>query len=131
MALEDALYPSTLDRSAYQYVDNYDMFWEAMKLPAGRLRFLDMVKDGPPVDTRTYFWTEDVAKVRTVNLNGAVTTETTWTLHSGEAAYLQKGDMLHCLAATYDEWVQVNDDPNTGADTISVTRNINGLGLDS
>jgi hypothetical protein len=131
MALEPALYPSTLDRSAYQYVENYDMFWEAMKLPGGRLRFLDLVKDGPPVDAREYYWTEDIAKVRTVSLNGAITNETTWTLQDGEAAYLQLGDMLHTTAAGIDEWVQVNATPNTTNHTISVTRNVNGLGIDS
>lgn len=131
MALEDALYPSTLDRSAYQYVDNYDMFWEAYRQPFGRLRFLDMVTDGPPVDTREYFWTEDIQKVRSVTLNGAITTETTWTLTSGDEEYLQKGDMLWTKTATKDEWVQVNDHPDTVAHTISVTRNVNGLGVDS
>ena len=38
MALEQHTFPSTLDRSAYQYVDNYLAIWEAMAKPLNRLR---------------------------------------------------------------------------------------------
>ncbi len=129
MALDPHAYPSTFDRSAYQYVDDYLSFWEAMAQPLNRLMLLDMIPDGEPITDRTYYWPEDIASIRTVTLGEAVdSSETTITLASGHAARLQKGDMLHSYHNAKTEWWQLVDDPNTTADTIEVVRNVGSFG---
>ena len=125
MAIPAHAYPGTLDRSSYQYEDDYDDVWEDLSQPGGRLVFLDLAREGRPIRNPDYFYMEDIADVTSVSLNGAITTETTFTLQSGEAAYLQNGDMLKVRGvAGKTEWVQINDTPNTSADTISVTRGV-------
>lgn len=96
MAINPHGYPGTLDRTSYQYEDDYSDVWEALREPAGWLKFLDLVPVGKPVRNPQFFWMEDIAKVRTVSANGAVADTTTEaiTLHAGEAAYVQPGDIL-------------------------------------
>jgi len=131
MALDPHAYPSTLDRSAYQYVDDYLHIWEAMAIPMNRLMLLDWIPTGEDLTERTYYHTEDIASVRTITLAEEIdnTTETTWSLATGHAARVQKGDLLHSYHNNITEWVQIVDDPNTVADTIEVVRNVGSFGL--
>jgi len=125
MAINTHGYPGTLDRTSYQYEDDYSDVWEVLKEPVSRLTFLDMVPEGKPVKNPDFYWMEDISKVRTVNVSGAHTTETTITLHTGEAAYLQPGDLLFVHGhATDQEVMQVltTDD----AASITVTRAYGG-----
>ena len=132
MALDPHAYPSTLDRSAYQYVDDYLSIWEAMAQPLNRLTLLDMLPTGEELTDRTYYWTEDNASRRTVTLGEPVdSSETTISLDTGHAAYLQKGDFLHQYSEGKTEWMQVIDDPDTSNDTILVNRNYNSSGTDT
>jgi hypothetical protein len=118
---ESHLYPSTPDRYTYQYQDDYDDVWEAISQPMGRFVFLDACSVGKPLKNPTYFFMEDIEDVVTVQLDGAITTETQITLDT--TAYLQVGDMLrvHGVAGK-TEWMQVL----TIVDTtdITVTRGI-------
>ncbi len=63
MAIDSALYPSSLDRSNYQYVDDYLPMWEDIATPMNRLTLLDMIPQGEDLTDRTYYWTEDNARV--------------------------------------------------------------------
>ena len=125
MAIDTAPYPSTLDRSAYQYVDDYLSIWEAMALPMNRLMLLDWIPTGESLKERTYYWTQDLTSNRTVTLAEEIdnSSETTWTLTTGHELRVQKGDLLHAYHANLTEWVQIVDDPNTSAHTIA-TANI-------
>jgi hypothetical protein len=125
MAIDSHGFPGTLDRSAYQYEDDYSDMWEVLKEPVSRLTFLDLVPVGKPVKNPDFYWMEDIAKVRTVNVSGAHTTETTITVHTGEAAYVQPGDLLFVHGhATDQEVMQVltTDD----AQSFTVTRAYGG-----
>jgi hypothetical protein len=125
MAINTHGFPGTLDRTSYQYEDDYDDMWEALRQPSGWLKFLDMVQVGKPVKNPNFYWMEDIAKVRSVSLNGALTTETSWVLHAGEAAYLQPGDLLVVEGHAADtEWVQVLTTDDSA--TITVTRAYGG-----
>ena len=129
MALDPHAYPSTLDRSAFQYVDDYIAEWEAMATPAGRLQLLDLIPDGEPLTDRTYYWTEDNVCQRTVTLAEAVdAVETTIDLAAGHAAFVQKGDFLHAYHLGKTEWMQIVDDPDTVLNRIEVARNVGAQG---
>ena len=125
MAINTHGWPGTLDRTANQYEDDYSDVWEVLKEPVSRLTFLDMVPEGKPVKNPTFYWMEDIAKVRTVSLDGAHTNETTFVLHTGEAAYLQPGDILvtHNLAADAEQMQVLTTDD---AASITVTRAYGG-----
>lgn len=121
--------PSGLDFSQYQYKEDYsDVFKIAMQ-PKYRIMLIDMIREGTPTSSNPYYITDDVLEVTTVTLNGNVVAgTTTWTLTSGDAAYLQNGDMLRAMTAGKSEVVQINGEPDTVNHQITVTRNVSSDG---
>lgn len=132
MAIDSAHYPGTLDRSSYQYVDNYLNIWEAMAEPANRLMLLDMIPQGEDLEDRTYYVTEDNATTANyVTAAEAVdSSETEIDLATDEELRLQVGDLLHQYHNAKTEWLQV-----TAIDTtnhrITVSRNVGSQGASS
>ena len=113
----------TLDRTSYQYEDDYSDVWEKMAEPANRLVMLDMVKEGRPLLNPTYYWMEDLTKVRTVNLDGDIADDaSTMDVSTGEHVYLQNGDMLVSTASGKREVIQVDD--ALADETITIIRGI-------
>lgn len=123
MAIPGHTFPGTLDRTAYQYEDDYSEEWEALRVPAGRYVFLDRCREGRPLRNPTYYHMEDITKVRRVHLNGAVTdAAASLVVDAGEYVYLQNGDMLMSTAQGKTEWMQVTADPTT--ETVAIARGI-------
>lgn len=121
-------WPATLDRTdAYQYEDDYSDVWEALKQPTGRLKALDRFKQGRPLRNPTYYWTEDITKVRRVRLEETLdASATTAYLVIADAAYVQNGDILlfNEEAAATVEMVQIDGEPNTTTGVISIVRGV-------
>lgn len=127
MAINTHGFPNTTDRTSYQYEDDYADVWEALKVPWNWIRFLDMVPEGKPVRNPEFYWMEDITKVRTVQVNGAVADTTTEaiTLDTGQAAYLQPGDILisHNAAGVTEQLQVLTTDDAQG---ITATRGYGG-----
>jgi hypothetical protein len=126
MAIDSHAFPGTLDRTAYQYEDDYSDMWEVLKEPSTRLTFLDLVPEGKPVKNPDFYWMEDIVNpYRYLTINGALTTETTFVVDTPQASYVQPGDLLRVEGVAADaEIVQVltTDD----ATSFTVTRAYGG-----
>jgi len=119
MAIPAHGYPATLDRTTYQYEDDYGEKWEILRRPAGRLRFLDKCRQGPPLKNPTYHWTEDITKVTTVTVYSTCASgDSHVDLVGTDWTYLQNGDLLIDRTANKFEAMQVDGDPASGAVTI-------------
>jgi len=114
---------STVDRTAYQYEEDYSDVWEEMKDKAGRLVLLDLITESRPLRNPTYYWMEDISKVRRVLISAQqLSGDTHVDITGTEYTYLQNGDMLVATAEGKTEWMQVNADPSSTV--VSVTRGI-------
>jgi hypothetical protein len=126
MAINTHGFPGTQDRTSYQYEEDYSDVWEAVSEPKGFLKFYDMVPYSKPLRNVDFYWMEDIAKTRSVTTSGThAAAVTTITLGTGEAAYVQNGDLLMVDGEVEcDEWLQVLT--TDGSATITVERGWGG-----